>query len=65
MSDLVSPGEPVSIETIWAAEIHDPQTGNGNSHILLEYGFTGKWVVVDAVIKTETSSSDSPDSTSH
>jgi hypothetical protein len=56
MSDLVSPGEPVSIETISATGTHDSQTGEGISRILLEYGLTGKWVVVDAVIKTQTSS---------
>lgn len=53
MSDLIGTGEPSSIETIWSTEMHNFQTGDGNSRIVLEYGFSGKWVVVDAGIKTE------------
>jgi hypothetical protein len=53
MSDLIGASEPNSIETIWSTETHKLQTGDGNSRILLEYGLTGKWVVVDAVVKTE------------
>jgi hypothetical protein len=56
MSDLIGPNEPISIETIWSTETHDLQTGDGNSRILLEYGLTGKWVVVDAVVKTKDAS---------
>jgi hypothetical protein len=56
MSDLIGASEPTSIETIWSTEIHNAQTGDGNSRILLEYALTGKWVVVDAVVKTESSS---------
>jgi hypothetical protein len=53
MSDLIGASEPNSIETIWSTEMHNFQTGDGNSRIVLEYGFHGKWVVVDAGIKTE------------
>jgi hypothetical protein len=53
MSDLIGASEPNSIETIWSTETHNFQTGDGNSRILLEYGLTGKWVVVDAVVKTQ------------
>jgi hypothetical protein len=56
MSDLIGANEPISIETIWSTETHDLQTGDGNSRILLEYGLTGKWVVVDAVVKTKDAS---------
>jgi hypothetical protein len=56
MSDLIGASEPTSIETIWSAEGHNLQTGDGNSRILLEYALAGKWVVVDAVVKTEGSS---------
>jgi hypothetical protein len=56
MSDVIGASPPVSIETIWSTETHDVQTGDGNSRILFEYGLTGKWVVVDAVIKTEAAS---------
>jgi hypothetical protein len=56
MSDLVGPNEPVSIETISATGTHNNQTGDSVSRILLEYGLTGKWVVVDAVIRTQASS---------
>jgi hypothetical protein len=53
MSDLIGASEPNSIETIWSTETRNLQTGDGNSRILLEYGLSGKWVVVDAGIKTE------------
>jgi hypothetical protein len=56
MSDLIGANEPISIETIWSTETRNLQTGDGNSRVLLEYGLTGKWVVVDAVIKTEAAS---------
>ena len=56
MSDLIGAGEPTSIETIWSTETHNLQTGDGNSRILLEYGLAGKWVVVDAVVKTDAAS---------
>ena len=53
MSDMIGASEPTSIETIWSTETHNLQTGDGNSRILLEYGLTGKWVIVDAVVKTQ------------
>jgi hypothetical protein len=53
MSELMDAGEATSIETIWATERHAVDTGSGSSHVLLEYGWTGKWVVVEAVVKTE------------
>jgi hypothetical protein len=53
MSDLIGASEPTSIETIWSTETHNFQTGDGTSRIVLEYGWTGKWVVVDAVVKTQ------------
>jgi hypothetical protein len=53
MSDLIGASEPISIETIWLTETHSFQTGDGNSRILLEYRLTGKWVVVDASVKTQ------------
>jgi hypothetical protein len=56
MSDLMSASEPVSIETIWSTETHNLRTGDGYSRIKLEYRLTGKWVVVDAVINTQTAS---------
>jgi hypothetical protein len=56
MSDLIGASEPASIETIWSTETHDLQTGDGNSRILLEYGLTGKWLVVDVVVKTRDAS---------
>src|SRR4051812_34269045 len=56
MSDLIGTNEPASIETIAASATRDLQTGDGNSRILLEYGLTGKWVVVEAVIKTQAAS---------
>jgi hypothetical protein len=52
MSDLFGASAPTSIETISATETHELRTGDGNSRILLEYGLAGKWVVVDAVVKT-------------
>jgi hypothetical protein len=56
MSDVIGASEPVSVETIRATETHDVPTGAGNSRVVLEYGLTGKWVVVDAVVKTEAAS---------
>jgi hypothetical protein len=56
MSDVIGASEPVSVETIRATETHDLQTEAGNSRVVLEYGLTGKWVVVDAVVKTEAAS---------
>jgi hypothetical protein len=53
MSDQIGTSEPASIETIRASETHRLQTGDGNSRIVLEYALTGKWLVVDAVVKTE------------
>ena len=53
MSDMIGSSEPSSIETISLAGAHNIQTGDGNSRILLEYGLTGKWLVVDAVVKTK------------
>jgi hypothetical protein len=52
MSDVVGAGAPASVETIWSTETHDVQTGDGASRILLEYRLAGKWVVVDAIVKT-------------
>jgi hypothetical protein len=52
MSDVIGASAPTSIETISATETHELRTGDGNSRILLEYGLAGKWVVVDAVVKT-------------
>jgi hypothetical protein len=46
-------GDPTSIETIWSTEAHSLQTGDGNSRVVLEYGLAGKWVVVDAVVRTQ------------
>jgi hypothetical protein len=56
MSDLIGASEPTSIETIWSTETHNVRTGDGSSRILLEYGLAGKWVVVDAAIRTEAAS---------
>jgi hypothetical protein len=56
MSNVIGASEPISVETIWWTETHDLQTGDGNSRIVLEYGLTGKWVVVDAQVKTQTAS---------
>jgi hypothetical protein len=53
MSDLIGASEPISIETIWSTETRNLRTGDGNSRILLECELTGKWVVVDAVVKTQ------------
>jgi hypothetical protein len=52
MSELIGASEPTSIETIWSTETHDLETGDGTSRIVLEYGLSGKWVVVDAVVRT-------------
>jgi hypothetical protein len=56
MSDLFGTSAPTSIETISATETHEVRTGDGNSRILLEYGLAGKWVVVDAVVRTNAAS---------
>jgi len=53
MSDVIGAQEPLSIETISSTEARNLQTGDGNSRILLEYGLPGKWVVVDAVVRTK------------
>ena len=53
MADLIGTGEPASIETIWSTERHSLDTGNGSSRILLEYALAGKWLVVDAAVKTD------------
>jgi hypothetical protein len=53
MSDLIGASEPTFIETIWSTETHNFQTGDGTSRIVLEYGLIGKWVIVDAVVKTQ------------
>jgi hypothetical protein len=53
MSNLIGASEPTSIETIWSTETRNLRTGDRNSRILLEYPLTGKWVVVDAVVKTQ------------
>jgi hypothetical protein len=53
MSDFVGASEPTSIETIWSTETHNLQTGDGNSRIVLEYGLAGKWLVVDAIVRTK------------
>ena len=56
MSDMTGASEPSSIETISLAGAHNIQTGDGSSRIVLEYGLTGKWLVVDAVVKTQAGS---------
>jgi hypothetical protein len=56
MSDVIGASPPISIETVSSAEAHSLQTGDGISRIVLEYGLTGRWVVVDAVVKTQTAS---------
>ncbi len=56
MADVIGASEPISIETIWSTEAHGLQTGDGNSRIVLEYALTGRWVVVDAVVKTAAAS---------
>jgi len=53
MSDVIGTSEPLSVETISSTEAHNLQTGDGNSRIILEYELTGKWVVVDAVVRTQ------------
>jgi hypothetical protein len=54
MAGLMGTSEPVAIETIWSTETHNLQTGDGNSRIILEYKLAaGKWVVADAVVKTQ------------
>jgi hypothetical protein len=56
MSNRIGASEPASIETISATETHDIQTGDGTSRILLEYALTGKWVLVEAMIRTDAAS---------
>ncbi len=56
MSDVIGASEPISVETISSTGAYKFQTGDGNSRIVLEYGLTGKWVVVDAVVKTQAAS---------
>jgi hypothetical protein len=56
MSDTIGAGEPKSVETILATETHSLENGDGNSRIVLEYALTGKWVLVNAVVKTQTAS---------
>jgi hypothetical protein len=56
MSDVIGPGDPISVETISSAEARNLQTGDGNSRIILEYELTGKWVVAGALIKTNAAS---------
>jgi hypothetical protein len=56
MADVIGASEPISIETVWSTEAHSLETGDGGSRIMLEYGLTGKWVVVDAVVKTQAAS---------
>jgi hypothetical protein len=53
MADAIGTGEPTSMETIWSTERHSLDTGNGSSRMLLEYALAGKWLVVDAAVKTE------------
>ncbi len=56
MSDAIGASEPISITTIWSTGVQNFQTGDGSSRIVLEYQLTGKWVVVDAVVKTQAAS---------
>jgi hypothetical protein len=56
MSDVFGASEPTSIEMISSHETHNLQTGDGTSRTLLEYELADKWVVVDAVVKTEAAS---------
>jgi hypothetical protein len=53
LSKQLGAGEPASVETIWTNARHSVETGDGSSQVLLEYGWTGRWVVVEAVVKTE------------
>lgn len=54
MQGLIGSAEPASVETIWSTETHNVQTGDGNSRVILEYKLAaGKWVVADAVVKTQ------------
>ncbi|GLH78327.1 hypothetical protein SSBR45G_32360 [Bradyrhizobium sp. SSBR45G] len=53
MSNVMGASEPISGETISSTGAHNFQTGDGSSRVILEYGLTGKWVVVDAVVKTQ------------
>ena len=56
MADVIGTNEPISVETIWSTEAHNLETGDGSSRIMLEYALTGKWVVVDAVVKNQAAS---------
>ncbi|CCE02915.1 membrane hypothetical protein [Bradyrhizobium sp. STM 3809] len=53
MSNVIGAGKPISVETISSTGARDFQTGDGSSRIILEYELTGKWVVVDASVKTQ------------
>jgi hypothetical protein len=54
MQGLIGSGERASTETIWSTETHSLQTGDGNSRVILEYKLAAsKWVVADAVVKTQ------------
>jgi predicted lysophospholipase L1 biosynthesis ABC-type transport system permease subunit len=56
MSNAVGASEPISVETISSSGAHNLQTGDGNSRIVLEYGLSGRWVVADAVLRTQAAS---------
>lgn len=56
MSERIGAREPASIETISATGTYDVQSGDGTSQVLLEYDLAGKWIVVDAVIRTQAAS---------
>lgn len=53
MANVIGQVEPASIETISSSGLHDIKTGDGFSRVVLEYGLTGKWVVVDAAITSK------------
>jgi hypothetical protein len=53
LSDMVAANEPTSIETIYADERRNLQTGDGSSRVLLEYAYPGKWVLVDVAIRSK------------
>jgi len=53
MADLIGTAEPVSVEKAWSAENRNLETGDGVTRMFLEYRFGGKWLVVDAAVKTE------------
>ena len=56
MSNLIGAGEPASIATISATGTRNLETGNSNTRVLLEYGLTGKWLLVDVVVNTQAAS---------